>query len=150
MGGNSFYNNSEAYAFEILQQKLFKEAQRSAQQTLMELSALKSFLAQGQLLYCIPFGGAPLQPPPPVTYPFCPINGLPLSESPCHISDPHHPALPLSSTSPSNSPGNAASVGTSTGTSNPLQLSAHHANQSVVHVNVKNAQSKIVTHKAGK
>lgn len=54
---NQIYSNPEAYALEVLKQKLTAEAQKAAQQSMIEYTAMKSFLGQGQMIFCIPCGG---------------------------------------------------------------------------------------------
>ncbi|KAK6633323.1 hypothetical protein RUM43_000890 [Polyplax serrata] len=156
MGGNSFYSNAEAYAYEILQQKLLKEAQRSAQQTMMELSALKSLLGQGQFIYCIPFGGG-CPASTPLSLPFYNLNGLGPSEPPCILPEPtNFPMLPSHTPQcPNNPPCTSTAAQTSVATqptsSTPPRPASpnHRTGQSIVQVNVKNAQSKFISNKPG-
>lgn len=54
---NQIYTNPEAYALEVLKQKLSFEAQKASQQSMLEYTAMKSFLGQGQMIFCIPCGG---------------------------------------------------------------------------------------------
>ena len=56
---NEVYSNPETYSLEVLKQKLAAEAQRAAQRSMLEYTAMKSFLGQGQMVFCIPCGGAP-------------------------------------------------------------------------------------------
>lgn len=149
MRGNSLYANAEAYALEILQQKMLREAQRSAQQTLMELSTLKSFLGQGQFVYCLPLGGVG-PPDPPLHFPYIPFNGC-INTQPCVTPELYHPTPQIL---PPQLPTISGCHTTSTGISyNPNHTPAppnRAMTQSVVKVNVKNGQSKLVSHKSGK
>lgn len=82
---NQIYSNPEAYALEVLKQKLTAEAQKAAQQSMIEHTAMKSFLGQGQMIFCIPCGGGPSEPGTTIQSQLqCPAVNC----SPCTVSLP--------------------------------------------------------------